>query len=105
MMKKAKIAAMPSVRRRPLLETARRLAALAAGVVLFGGTVAWHQPEPQDVLTGKRGDPQRLFRLDGKFVHNVGRIQLQITNIGQTGNAQNPARTTVPSLEWPAGSG
>ena len=104
-MTKAKIAAMPAVHRGSLLGTARRLAALAAGVVLFGGTVAWHQPEPQDALIGKKGDPQRLFRLDGKFVHNVGRIQLQITNIGQTGNAQNPSRTTVPSLEWPPGSG
>ncbi|HEU4335116.1 MAG TPA: hypothetical protein VFT32_11520 [Candidatus Eisenbacteria bacterium] len=46
-----------------------------------------------------------LFRLDGKFVHDVGRLQLQITNIGETGNADNPGLTTVPSAEWPAGSG
>src|SRR5207249_7332935 len=47
----------------------------------------------------------KLFRLNGKFVHNVGRLQLQITNFGETGNQSNPSRTTVPSAEWPAGSG
>jgi len=82
---------------------ARRVGAVAAGIVLFGGTVAWH--EPPSTSTGDRNDPQRTFRLDGKFVHNVGRLQLQITNIGETGNQDNPRRTTVPSAEWPAGSG
>jgi hypothetical protein len=83
---------------------ARRLGALACGAILFGGTVAWHEP-PAGEGSGGRGDPQRTFRLDGKFVHNVGRLQLQITNIGETGNQSNPSRTTVPSAEWPAGSG
>lgn len=101
----AKIAARPPIRGGTVLGMARRLGAVAAGVVLFGGTVAWHEPPPGDASVGKKGDPQRLFRLDGKFVHNVGRIQLQITNIGETGNQSNPLRTTVPSLEWPAGSG
>ena len=80
--------------------------ALAFGVVLFGGTVAWHEP-PQDGsdLSGGKNQPNRTFRLDGRFVHNVGRLQLQITNIGETGNQNNPSRTTVPSAEWPAGSG
>jgi hypothetical protein len=78
----------------------RRAAALATGTILFGGTVAWHEPPPSP-----KGDAQKTFRLDGKFVHNVGRIQLQITNIGETGNQNNPSRTTVPSCEWPQGSG
>jgi hypothetical protein len=84
---------------------ARRLGALTAGVVLFGGTVAWHTPPAGTGSTGGKGDPQRVFRLDGKYVHNVGRLQLQITNLGETGNQNNPSRTTVPSAEWPAGSG
>lgn len=88
-----------------VLSAARRLGAIAAGVVLFGGTVAWHTPPEGSGSTGGKGDPQRLFRLDGKFVHNVGRLQLQITNLGETGNQNNPSRTTVPSAEWPAGSG
>ena len=82
----------------------RRAAALAFGVVLFGGTVAWHEP-PTNTTPGSKSEPQKTFRLDGHFVHNVGRIQLQITNIGETGNQNNPSRTTVPSCEWPPGSG
>jgi len=97
MTKKAKVAAA--------VAAARRLGALAAGIVLFGGTVAWHTPPEGTETTTGRGTPQRTFRLDGKFVHNVGRLQLQITNIGETGNQNNPSRTTVPSAEWPAGSG
>jgi hypothetical protein len=85
-------------------DAARRLVVVLAGIVLFGGTVAWHTP-PEGTDTGGKGSPQRTFRLDGKFVHNVGRLQLQITNIGETGNQNNPSRTTVPSAEWPAGSG
>ena len=84
---------------------ARRLGALACGVVLFGGTVAWHEPPRSAETESRRGDPKRTFRLDGKFVHNVGRLQLQITNVGETGNQNNPSRTTVPSAEWPPGSG
>jgi hypothetical protein len=38
-------------------------------------------------------------------VHNVGRLQLQVTNFGETGNQDNPRVTTVPSAEWPPGSG
>lgn len=83
---------------------ARRLGLLGCGMVLFGGTVAWHEP-PAGSTTGGKGDPNLLFRLDGKYVHNVGRLQLQITNIGETGNHNNPSRTTIPSAEWPPGSG
>ena len=74
----------------------RRTFAVAAGVVLFGGTVAWHEP-PQDGsdVSTSRNSPNRIFRLDGRYVHNVGRLQLQITNIGETGNQNNPSRTTM----------
>jgi hypothetical protein len=86
------------------LPMARRIGAAALGIVLFGGTVAWHEP-PKTLDEGTRGEPHKLFRLDGKFVHNVGRLQLQLTNIGETGNHNNPSRTSVPSAEWPQGSG
>jgi hypothetical protein len=80
--------------------------AAAIGVVLFGGTVAWHEPPAGSADVGERkNQPNRTIRLDGRYVHNVGRLQLQITNIGETGNQDNPGRTTVPSAEWPAGSG
>ncbi|HMI30427.1 MAG TPA: hypothetical protein VK527_01720, partial [Candidatus Limnocylindrales bacterium] len=61
---------------------------------------------PQDQVLDPSRDPlHRVFRNDGKFVHNVGRLALQITNFGETGNQDNPSRTTVPSAEWPPGSG
>ncbi|MGE5177256.1 MAG: hypothetical protein ACM3JJ_12905, partial [Hyphomicrobiales bacterium] len=83
----------------------RRAAGFLGVAVLFTGTVAWHSPPAGDSDTGGRGTPHALFRLDGKYVMNVGRVQLQITNIGETGNQSNPSRTTVPSCEWPPGSG
>ena len=84
-----------------------RVIGAAVGVVLFGGTVGWHDPpaDGPDPTQSGRSQPNRTARLDGRFVHNVGRLQLQITNVGETGNSSNPLRTTVPSAEWPAGSG
>ncbi len=85
---------------------ARRLwAPLVQGTLLallWGGLCGFHEAPTDDA------DPRglhRVFRLDGKFVHNVGRLQLQITNIGEVGNQSNPRLTTVPSAEWPPGSG
>jgi hypothetical protein len=76
----------------------------ASGLLLWLGSTGFDsagQARLPDQTNGYHG----LFRRDGKFVHNVGRLGLQITNFGQTGNAFNPAFTTVPSAEWPIGSG
>src|SRR5258705_4560405 len=86
----------------------RRMALTSAAVALWAGACAFHQlPQDQEDPGARtiRGGMHGLFRLDGKFVHNVGRLQLQITNFGETGNQNNPSRTTVPSAEWPPGSG
>jgi hypothetical protein len=83
----------------------RRTALTAAWLFLWAGVCAFHQlPQDQIEPTNSR-EIHKLFRLNGKFVHNVGRLQLQITNFGETGNQSNPSQTTVPSAEWPAGSG
>jgi len=86
----------------PSLPVPRPLVAAAAALLLQLSTTAYSPPaaEEADPRT-----PQRTLRQDGKFVHTAGRLQLQITNIGETGNADNPRLTTVPSAEWPAGSG
>jgi hypothetical protein len=76
---------------------------VAATVVLTSTASAYYPPP--EVPDGGKAQPNRTFRLDGKFVHNVGRLHLQLTNIGQTGNANNPRLTTVPSAEYPPGSG
>jgi len=86
------------------MRAARRGAAFAAALVLWGGVSAFYQP-PDVPEGGPKQYQNKVFRLDGKFVHNVGRLHLQVTNIGQTGNAANPSRTTVPSAEYPPGSG
>jgi len=77
---------------------------LAAMALLCGSASAYYEPPAGSTETVKL-PANRTFRLDGKFVHNVGRLHLQVTNIGQTGNAANPSRTTVPSAEYPPGSG
>src|SRR5439155_1335761 len=83
----------------------RRTAHTTGLFVLWACVCAFHQlPQDQIEPTNSRAI-HKLFRLNGKFVHNVGRLQLQITNFGETGNQSNPSQTTVPSAEWPPGSG
>ena len=90
------------------MSIARRTALTSAVVAFWAVTCAFHEL-PQDQVDpttrAARGGIHGLFRLDGKFVHNVGRLLLQVTNFGETGNQNNPSRTTVPSAEWPPGSG
>ena len=76
------------------LTTSRRASAAGLTMLLFAGTVAWHPLDPE--TSSDRGDPKLTIRLNGKFVHNVGRLQLQITNIGQTGNVFNPTWNGCP---------
>ena len=79
------------------------LGVVATASALYLGVCGYH--DPVGVSQDDPRNQNNLFRLDGKFVHNVGRLQLQITNLGETGNQDNPRRTTVPSAEWPQGSG
>ena len=72
------------------------LAASIAAIALFCGSASAYYEPPAGSTETVKLPANRTFRLDGKFVHNVGRLHLQVTNIGQTGNAANPARTTVP---------
>jgi hypothetical protein len=83
----------------------RRTALTSVSVALWAGLCAFHQIPQSEILSPSRDPIHRVFRNDGKFVHNVGRLALQITNFGETGNQDNPSRTTVPSAEWPPGSG
>jgi hypothetical protein len=55
--------------------------------------------------SGGRTGPHLLYRNDGKFVHNVGRLQLQVSNYGVTGNPFYGRISSVPGAEWPPGSG
>ena len=77
---------------------------LTATAALLAGT-AWAYYEPPTLLTDAKSQPRMTIRRDGTFVHNVGNLQLQLTNVGQTGNTEFPDLTTVPSAEYPPGSG
>jgi len=48
-----------------------------------------------------------ILALDGEFVHNVGELQLNITNWGLLGSrpSSNAPYSDAPSAMWPAGSG
>jgi hypothetical protein len=55
---------------------------------------------------GKRAGPQRILVLDGSTVHNVGELQLHVTNWGLFGSEPGFGRpfSSAPSAQWPAGS-
>ena len=82
----------------------RRMGCVLGVGVLWYSACGFYQPLV-DPLESGRGEPLRTLRLDGKYVHNVGRLHLQITNVGMTGNRYYGRLTTVPSAEWPPGSG
>lgn len=83
---------------------ARRVAACVATVALWGSVTGFYE-SPSAFPDGAPRNLHQTVRRDGKFVHNVGRLYMQVTNFGQAGNAFNPSLTTVPSAEWPPGSG
>ena len=58
--------------------------------------------------TGKKGSdsPQKALVLDGRFVHNVGELQMHVSNAGWFGSAPGGPLpfSEQPSAMWPAGS-
>src|SRR6185295_5390583 len=80
----------------------RSVLRLLIAVVLWCGATAF---QPLDNPSGGRTGPHLTIRNDGKFVHNVGQLQLQISNYGVTGNPLYGVVSTVPGAEWPPGSG
>ncbi len=74
------------------------------GILSLWSSVCAFQPLDPAAAPG-RPDQRRLVRTDGKFVHNVGQLQLQIGNYGVTGNPFYGVFSTVPAAEWPPGSG
>ena len=81
------------------------VAALVLAAFGFPAAAAYHGPDPIDPPGGS--DRQGIFVLDGSFVHNVGELQLNITNWGLIGSrpSQQAPYSDAPSAMWPAGSG
>lgn len=80
-----------------------------ATVALLLGGPAWaeykgERPLPKGIFDK---DYNGIFIVDGEFVHNVGELQLNITNWGLIGSwpSTNARWADAPSAMWPAGSG
>src|SRR5262245_26349679 len=53
------------------------------------------------------GGPNRVLVIDGSTVHNVGELQMHLTNFGNFGSWPGTALPFAeqPSAQWPAGGG
>jgi hypothetical protein len=62
---------------------------------------------PKDQDSKDRQGPQRVMVIDGSTVHNVGELQMHVTNWGEFGSRPSWALpwSEAPSAQWPAGSG
>ena len=72
-------------------------------IALFAAPAAHAYLPPSDA-SDPRG-PRPTLRQDGTVVQNAGRLQLNMTNIGETGNGDYGRLSTTNGAEWPAGSG
>jgi hypothetical protein len=72
--------------------------------LLPGEAGAYQEPKPGQVITPNMNG-QMTF--GGEFVHNVGELQMNLTNFGVFGSYPNTgfAMSESPSAQWPAGSG
>lgn len=82
------------------------LACALCCLLVPAGPAAAHQDSPaggHDYPVGGNG----TLVIDGSFVHNVGELQMNITNFGVFGSYPNAgfAMSEMPSAQWPAGSG
>ncbi|RKZ18457.1 hypothetical protein DRQ53_00005, partial [bacterium] len=82
---------------------------VVAGSVLCGqggpAQAAYQGVEPLDLHQDKSSSG--TFALGGEFVHNVGELQMNITNWGLIGSRPGSGTnySDAPSAMWPAGSG
>ncbi|MBU8923067.1 MAG: hypothetical protein KOO63_14710 [Bacteroidales bacterium] len=76
-------------------------------LVLLIITLETTASDRSDIFNDKRRTADMAPVLDGSFVHNIGELQINVTNwgiIGSLPNSNYPMRD-VPSAQYPAGSG
>jgi len=97
---------MYEMRRRHILVFLSLVLVLAASYVLSVRVAARRADFSPPALggPGSKGGPRLLYRLDGSTIHDVGRLWLQITNLGIIGNPWYGVSQRL-SAEWPPGSG
>jgi hypothetical protein len=84
---------------------------LLVGVLAFAQTgwarkAGFHNFSERYGKPGRPG-PDRVFEVEGDFVHNVGALQMTVANFGGFGSAPGSTFPSAhaPSAQWPAGSG
>ena len=84
----------------------RRVGAAALVVALVFGTGAFARDNRAWVENVKNLD-RGVWQLDGTTVHNVGNLQMHVTNWGAIGSYPSSTFPTAdaPSAQWPANSG
>ncbi len=80
---------------------------IGAALLIFCPTTALGRGEVGPQSGSGPGDIQTLKILDGRYVHNVGELQLNVTNWGVLGSFPGSGwdMSDAPSAQWPAGSG
>ena len=80
---------------------------LIAVVLLPSASAEDRQERPGLWPEGKDPGPQRTITLNGEYVHNVGDLQMNVTNWGFLGSLPGSRypMSDSPSAQWPAGSG
>jgi hypothetical protein len=76
-------------------------------VLLLPGTIHARYVEPRKKKNKDLWDLQRVLVLDGSSIHNVGELQMHVTNWGEFGSRPDTGLpySYGPSAQWPAGTG
>jgi len=80
---------------------------IGISLLMILSATAWARYTPKDKSKKDRPGPLKSMVIDGSTVHNVGELQMHITNWGEFGSRPSWALpwSEAPSAQWPAGSG
>ena len=81
-------------------------ASVLVWVMLLAGTTRARYVDPKK-KNKELWDPQRVLVLDGSSIHNVGELQVHVSNWGEFGARPDTGLpySYGPSAQWPAGTG
>lgn len=83
-------------------------AAAAVLMIMMAGPAAFTRDNNMAAWVEQmKGVSQKIWVLDGSCVHNVGNLQMNVTNWGCFGSypSSTLAMSEAPSMQWPANSG
>ncbi len=90
-----------------LRPTVTAAALIFVGLIVFVPQIVNARYIPSGAKKKEPGGLDRVLVLDGKNVHNVGALQMNVLNWGEWGSRPGTAEpfSSAPSAQWPAGSG